>query len=122
MPKGALDAGKLQEFANEQKFDETAVALSVLCDLPIGFVERGLVQERSDLVLIFAKALGLDWETTRLILMLGVGTTDFRQKILRKCTQISKSSDPRQPRRQSASTAYGSNAAMGDAAPRRRNA
>ena len=71
--KGGLDAGKLKEFANEQKFDETAVALSLLCDLPIGFVERGLVQERSDLVLIFAKSLGLDWETARVILTLGAG-------------------------------------------------
>jgi uncharacterized protein (DUF2336 family) len=80
--EGVLDAGKLQGFASEQKFDETAVALSLLCDLPIGFVERGLVQERSDLVLIFAKALGLDWETTRSILMLGIGDNRLSPKDL----------------------------------------
>ncbi len=63
----------MQEFAKAQKFHETAVALSLLCALPVGLIERGLVRDSSDLVLVFAKALGLDWETTRSIAVLGAG-------------------------------------------------
>jgi hypothetical protein len=39
-----------------------------MCDLPIEVVERGLVQDRSEVIVVIAKAAGLDWEATRAIL------------------------------------------------------
>ena len=55
------------------KFDETTVALSILCDLPIGACERAMVQNRADLLLLLAKAIGLSWDTTKAILLLRAG-------------------------------------------------
>ena len=88
---------------------KTAVALSLLCALPVGLIERGLVRDSSDLVLVFAKALGLDWETTRSIAVLGAGESGVRRKGLRRRRRISKSSRARQRKRQSGSIVYGSN-------------
>ena len=67
---GELDDGKVREFAGAGKFDETTVALSILCNLPIGACERAMVQNRVDLLLLLAKAIGLSWDTTKAILLL----------------------------------------------------
>lgn len=72
------EAGELNEiavarFAAAGAFDETTVALSILCDLPIGTIERAMVQDRSELVLLLAKAIGLSWPTTKTILALRAG-------------------------------------------------
>jgi uncharacterized protein (DUF2336 family) len=68
--EGRLDNLALKQFARANKFDEVAVALSMMCDLPIEVIERGLVQDRSEVVVVVAKAAGLDWETTRTILQM----------------------------------------------------
>jgi uncharacterized protein (DUF2336 family) len=70
---GQLDPSRVHEFARQGKFDETAIALSLLCQLPVDIVERAMVQTRGELVLVFAKAIGLDWSTTRAILLLREG-------------------------------------------------
>jgi uncharacterized protein (DUF2336 family) len=67
--KGALTEDRLREFAEAGKFDETALTLSLLMDLPIGAIERTLVHDRSDQVLVLAKSIGLSWETTKAILL-----------------------------------------------------
>lgn len=69
------DAGKLDEaalfgFASSGKFAETALALSVISDLPVGLAERALVEERSEQILVLTKAAGLTWKTTKAILSL----------------------------------------------------
>ena len=66
---GELNEDRLREFAQNGKFDETAVALSLLCDLPIGATERALVLDHSDQVLVLVKSIGLSWDTTRAILL-----------------------------------------------------
>ena len=66
-----LNEEKLFEFAYSLKFDETTVALSLLCDLPIDLVERALVDENKEVILILAKALNLSWSTTMSLLFLG---------------------------------------------------
>ena len=59
------------------KFDETAVALSfavalsLLCALPIDVVERAMVDNNKEVMLILAKALDLSWATTMSLLFLG---------------------------------------------------
>lgn len=67
---GRLDEAALLDFASAQKFTETALALSVICDLPVGLIERALVEERSEQVLVLAKAAALSWTTTKAILLL----------------------------------------------------
>jgi uncharacterized protein (DUF2336 family) len=66
---GALTEDRLREFARGGGFDETAVALSLLSDLPIGAIERALVLDHSDQVLVLAKSIGLSWDTTKAILL-----------------------------------------------------
>jgi uncharacterized protein (DUF2336 family) len=68
---GELNEEKIFEFAYSLKFDETAVALSLLCVLPIDVVERAMVDENREAILILAKALDLSWATTMSLLFLG---------------------------------------------------
>ena len=78
---GKLDETALLDFANAEKFAETVLALSAICDLPVSLVEGALVEERSEQVLILAKAVGLSWKTTKAILLLQAraerSTADF---------------------------------------------
>jgi uncharacterized protein (DUF2336 family) len=68
---GGLNEDKVFEFAHSLKFNETAVALSLLCGVPIDVVERALVDINREVVLILAKALDLSWTTTMSLLFLG---------------------------------------------------
>lgn len=65
---GKLDEKALFDFASSEKFAETVLALSAICDLPVDLVERALVEERSEQVLVVAKAIGLSWKTTKAVL------------------------------------------------------
>ena len=71
---GNLDETALFDFANSEKFAETVLALAVMCDLPVDLVERALVDERSEQILVLAKAIGLTWKTTKAILLLQART------------------------------------------------
>jgi uncharacterized protein (DUF2336 family) len=83
---GQLDVGKLHELARAKKFDETTVALSLLCELPVEVIERGMALNHGELVLVFAKSIGLEWSTTRAILQLcggksGVGPHELQSAL-----------------------------------------
>ncbi len=67
---GSLNGDTLASFAQDGNFDEVAVALSFLCDLPVGHIERAIVHHRADHLMVLAKAIGLPWETTRAILQM----------------------------------------------------
>jgi uncharacterized protein (DUF2336 family) len=67
---GRLDEAELVRFAKAGRFDETTVALSIMCDLPIGAVERAMVQDRDELVLLLARAIELSWDAAKAILAL----------------------------------------------------
>lgn len=71
---GGLGEVQLAEFARAGKFDETSVALSFICELPIALVERAFVDDRSERIIVIAKAFGLSWETVRAILQLQAKT------------------------------------------------
>ena len=64
-----LDEAQLAEFARAGKFDEAAVTLAFICNLPIDLVERAFV-ERSEQIIVIAKATGLSWGTVKNILSL----------------------------------------------------
>ena len=47
---GQLDEDKLFEFAHSLKLEETTVALSLLCDLPVDVVERALFDKNREVI------------------------------------------------------------------------
>ena len=68
---GDLNEDRVFEFAHSLKFNETAAALSLLCDVPADVVERALVDSNREMVLILARALDFSWATTMSLLFLG---------------------------------------------------
>lgn len=73
------DDGKLNDlqiltFAKDEQFELVIAALAVLAKLEVGQVETIFTQERSDLLLILARALGLGWPTAKMLLQLRAGT------------------------------------------------
>jgi uncharacterized protein (DUF2336 family) len=67
---GGLGEPQLAEFARAGKFDEASIALSLMSALPIALIERAFVDERSEQIIVIAKAIGLAWETVKPILLL----------------------------------------------------
>jgi uncharacterized protein (DUF2336 family) len=76
---GELSASKrlgeshVEAFAKANKFEEATVALALLCDLPVEAVERAMIQDRSESILIMARAAGLSWPTAKAVLLLRAG-------------------------------------------------
>ena len=66
---GDLNESSILEYAIAHKIEETTVALSLLCSLPVGVVERALSDP--EMTLILAKARNFEWETTMALLFLG---------------------------------------------------
>ena len=82
---GQLDEARLLAFARERDFDKTAVALSLMCDLPIGLIERVLVQSEPEQLIVFAKAIELSWDTAKAILTLQAGRGGVARERLNQC-------------------------------------
>jgi uncharacterized protein (DUF2336 family) len=83
---GQLDDNRLRTFATAGRFEETAAALALMCDLPLPLIERSMIQERSDTILIVAKVIGLSWPTVKALLLLraggrGVATAGLEQSL-----------------------------------------
>ena len=66
---GKLSEAQLFDFARTDKFDETVVAISLMCEMPVGVVERAIVNDDADQLLVLAKSIGLSWQTTKAILL-----------------------------------------------------
>ena len=82
---GKLNEAQLHAFANEGSFDKVTAALSLMCNLPIGGVERAFVQQQTDQVLVLAKAINLSWVTTVSLLMLQAGVNGTSRQQLDQC-------------------------------------
>jgi uncharacterized protein (DUF2336 family) len=82
---GRLAEADIEAFARAGKFEETTVALAILCPLPIDAVERAMVQERPETILIIAKAIGLSWPTAKAILLLRAGKGGMSPHALDQC-------------------------------------
>ena len=65
-----LTAGKPQEFAVAGRFEEMVAALSIMSNVPTAAIEQNMRDAQAEALLVFAKAIGLSWETTRSIMML----------------------------------------------------
>jgi len=61
---------EIYQYARDRKFEETAIALSIMCDTPIDVVERALLDPGAEIILILAKVAGLTESTTKAILLL----------------------------------------------------
>jgi uncharacterized protein (DUF2336 family) len=71
--------GDVHMRAHAQDFEKTVVALALFGRLPIDLVERALLDERPDMVLILARAAGCSRTTTKAILLMqaaGRGMSD----------------------------------------------
>jgi uncharacterized protein (DUF2336 family) len=81
-----IGEAEIYQYARERKFEETAIALSLLCDTPIDVVERALLDPGAEIVLILAKVAGLSSTTTKAILLLraadrGMSAQDLEQAL-----------------------------------------
>ena len=77
---------EIYQYARERKFEETAVALSIMCDTPIDVVERALLDPGAEIILILAKVAGLSSTTTKAVLLLraadrGMSAKDLEQAL-----------------------------------------
>jgi uncharacterized protein (DUF2336 family) len=81
-----IGESEIYQYARDRKFEETAIALSILCDTPIDVVERALLDPGAEIVLILAKVAGLSSTTTKAILLLraadrGMSAKDLEQAL-----------------------------------------
>lgn len=83
--EGKLGESELTGFAENGKFEETAVALALLCGLPIESVELAMVGDRPETVLILAKAVGLTWPTAKSLLTLRQGGQRLSAHEIEQC-------------------------------------
>lgn len=67
---GELDEVRLHDFAEANQFENALVAFKLICDVPIGVIERAMVEDSAERVIVLARAAGLSWETTSAILKL----------------------------------------------------
>jgi uncharacterized protein (DUF2336 family) len=67
---GRLDDERLRSFVQAARFAEVAAALAVMSGLSLSFVERTMLQERADMIVVLAKALDLSWTTTKALVLL----------------------------------------------------
>ena len=65
---GELSAEHLLAFAEKGRFDEVTITLALLCDLPVGHIERAIIHNQADHLLVLAKAMSFSWETASAIL------------------------------------------------------
>ncbi len=76
----------IYEYARDRKFEETAIALSIMSDTPIDVVERALLDPGAEIILILAKVAELSATTTKAILLLraadrGMSAKDLDQAL-----------------------------------------
>jgi uncharacterized protein (DUF2336 family) len=65
---GTLSEKELADFAKAERFEETVVALALLCGVPLEVADRLMSAERADPVLILCKSAGFGWQTVRSIM------------------------------------------------------
>lgn len=70
---GELDDSRVRAFAQDGNLDETTVALTLMSGMSLRFVERAMMLEHSETVLVLARAIGLSWSTVKAILLLQAG-------------------------------------------------
>lgn len=85
---GRIGEAEIYRYARDRKFEQTAIALSILCDTPIEVVKRALHDPGAGIVLILAKVAGLSSATTKAVLQLraadrGMAANDLEQALVK---------------------------------------
>ena len=57
----------------------------MMCDLPIGLVERTFVQKQTEQILVLARAVDISWVTTVTLLLLHAGVNGSSRQQLDQC-------------------------------------
>jgi len=88
---GEITDRTICEFARLQRFEEVVVALSLLCDLPVDVVERALLDDQGEMIMIVTRAANLSWATTRVLLSAchGIHSEQGMEQALKNFSQIS---------------------------------
>jgi uncharacterized protein (DUF2336 family) len=82
---GKLDEAQLLSFAEEGSFDKVVTALSLMCDLPVGLVERAFAQKQTEQILVLARAVNISWAATETLLLLHAGVNGSSRQQLDHC-------------------------------------
>jgi uncharacterized protein (DUF2336 family) len=82
-----IGEAEIYQYARDRKFEEAAIALSIMCDTPIDVVERALLDPGAEIILILCKVAGLSPSTTKAILLLraadrGMSAEDLEQSLI----------------------------------------
>jgi uncharacterized protein (DUF2336 family) len=67
---GQLNERALSNFARNGAYAETIAMLATMCNLPLPFVEQVMGRDRSEALMVLARAIGLSWSTAQDILLL----------------------------------------------------
>jgi uncharacterized protein (DUF2336 family) len=87
---GKLDEARVCAFADMGRFEETAVALSLLTQAPIDVVERAMLDDNPDMAVILAKVAGFSWSTAQSILLRAAGRAMSPQDLDRALSGFSR--------------------------------
>ena len=68
--KGELDDDRLRAFAQAGQLAEVIATLAVMSGLPPSALDRAMLEERPDTIIVIAKALALSWATVKALLAL----------------------------------------------------
>jgi uncharacterized protein (DUF2336 family) len=70
---GELNEAALLGFARAHKYEECVAALSAMSAVRIATIDRLIMGDRHDPILIMGRATGLEWATTRALIVLRLG-------------------------------------------------
>ena len=84
---GELGEEQVLTFTRMNSTKEAVVALSVLSGLPIEGIERAMLDDQTDMVLIAAKAASLSWATTKSFVMMQASGRGLSQADLDRIRQ-----------------------------------
>ena len=70
---GELNEAALLGFAKAHKYEECVAALSAMSAVRIATIDRLIMGDRHDPILIMGRATGLEWATTRALIVLRLG-------------------------------------------------
>lgn len=70
---GDLNQAAIAELARTRKHEETIAALSAVSGISVETVDRLVLGEKVDPILVIGRGLGFDWDTVRAIMLLRLG-------------------------------------------------
>ncbi len=70
---GQLNEGALFGFAKAHKYEESIAALSAMSGVTIATLDRLIMGDRFDPILMVSKAIGIEWATARVLILLRLG-------------------------------------------------